>query len=385
MKQLEFQRQLEKYMELVEKERSIFFYPREDPPKNISLRHDPNKSHVFAWIDLDKDKLFLTLKVLINNKVLEPFEKDLSEANLTFTPYNINKNTECTRVQINDTKNNIAMYYEILKAVRDCPPDGLINSIAKVGGSPPRKVNGVNVNTKNETPYNNLTPVQINLIRSELISRLKKVIIDPIKKQRLQKLKDDGIEGLERQDFIWHYMLRSFATWGNSAGFEGLINNEINYNKVTFYVIDNLPIAQRESEIERVFLAANVRYAASKAQYLNSNLNLIKQKGGLLEVKKQLLDLVGSELKIKFLRKFKGIGEKYARNIMMDVYHVEFRNSIAIDSRIESISKSWGLVFSNYNEHEQFWLSIASEAGLEGWEVDRLLYTYKNEFLNDSN
>ena len=45
-----------------------------------------------------------------------------------------------------------------------------------------------------------------------------------------------------------------------------------------------------------------------------------------------------------FSREFKGIGAKYSRNIMMDTYHPEFRDSIAIDQRIKKVSRTLGLM-----------------------------------------
>lgn len=78
-----------------------------------------------------------------------------------------------------------------------------------------------------------------------------------------------------------------------------------------------------------------------------------------------------------FLRKLPVIGPKYARNIMMDVYHPGFRDCIAIDSRIKAITKALGLHFASYKEHEKFYLSVASGAGIDGWELDRLLYALR--------
>jgi hypothetical protein len=97
--------------------------------------------------------------------------------------------------------------------------------------------------------------------------------------------------------------------------------------------------------------------------------------------KERLLREVGREAKIRFLDAFPGIGEKYARNIMMDVYHEDFRESIAIDSRIKAISEALGLSFSSYADHEAFYLTVARKAGLNGWELDRLLYNYRDDFV----
>jgi hypothetical protein len=74
---------------------------------------------------------------------------------------------------------------------------------------------------------------------------------------------------------------------------------------------------------------------------------------------------------------FPGIGPKYARNIMMDVYHDDFRESIALDVRIQAISKALGLSFPSYAAQEQFYLDVAHEAGLNGWELDRLLFNFR--------
>jgi len=66
---------------------------------------------------------------------------------------------------------------------------------------------------------------------------------------------------------------------------------------------------------------------------------------------------------------------------MMDVYHEDFRDSIAIDARIQSVSKAWGLSFDTYEEQENFYLSVAETAGLNGWELDRLLFNFTQHFL----
>lgn len=65
----------------------------------------------------------------------------------------------------------------------------------------------------------------------------------------------------------------------------------------------------------------------------------------------------------------------------MDVYHPDFRHTVAVDERIKRITKELGYEFKNYGEHERFYQDIAREAGLEAWELDRLLYNYRDYFL----
>jgi len=84
---------------------------------------------------------------------------------------------------------------------------------------------------------------------------------------------------------------------------------------------------------------------------------------------------------VKFLKRFVGIGDKYARDMMMDIYHPDFRDSIAVDTRIKNITERLGIRFDTYEEYEEFYLGVAEEAGLNGWELDRLLYNFEDDIL----
>jgi hypothetical protein len=117
-----------------------------------------------------------------------------------------------------------------------------------------------------------------------------------------------------------------------------------------------------------------------KADYICGCWERIHVLGGPQAARDQLLALPGRDAKIAFLKTFPGIGDKYSRNLLMDVYHEDFRDSIAIDARIKSIANAHGLTFRSYSEHEQFWLEVARLAGLNGWELDRLLFRFTREF-----
>ena len=66
---------------------------------------------------------------------------------------------------------------------------------------------------------------------------------------------------------------------------------------------------------------------------------------------------------------------------MMIVRHPDFRDSIAVDERIKRISSELGLSFSDYEEHEEFYVDVARAAGLEAWDVDRLLFWFTDDVL----
>ncbi len=65
----------------------------------------------------------------------------------------------------------------------------------------------------------------------------------------------------------------------------------------------------------------------------------------------------------------------------MDIVHPDFINSIAIDSRIKKITEKLGCTFKSYNDHEEFYLKIGKEAGLNGWKTDRILYNFYDTLL----
>jgi hypothetical protein len=184
---------------------------------------------------------------------------------------------------------------------------------------------------------------------------------------------------IARPDFVWHYLLQSFSTMGRSAGWKGLIGTAANYTRVTYDALAQLTPAQRRIQVEETCRAAKVRMPGIKAKFILGCFDRVQQLGGPQEAKAVLFGQRGRDAKIKFLKSFPGIGPKYARNIMMDVYHPEFHDSIAIDIRIQAISDKLGVSFPTYAEHEAFYLEVARRACVNGWELDRLLYNFRQE------
>lgn len=198
------------------------------------------------------------------------------------------------------------------------------------------------------------------------------------KRANLERLKKE-YSGLARPDFIWYYLSQSFSTMGRASGWHGLIGNKRNYERVTYNILAVLTPRERKVEVQRVCHEAGIRMPDKKADYILGCFDYVKALGGPEAVKMKLLAKPGREAKISFLQSFPGIGPKYARNIMMDVYHEDFRDSIALDVRITGISDMLGLSFSSYSEHEAFYLNAAKDAGINGWELDRLLFNFREE------
>jgi len=200
-------------------------------------------------------------------------------------------------------------------------------------------------------------------------------------KTKLDELKANYTD-YERPDFLWHYLLQSFSTMGRVAGWHGLIGKKLNYDKVTFEAISNYDPSNRLEIIDRVCRSAKIRMPSKKAEYILRCYNRITKLGGLVAAKKQFEAIGGAEAKLRWLQHFPGIGPKYSRNIMMDVYHPDFRNYIAIDSRIKEISQHLGVSFDSYSSHEKFYLDVAKSAEIDGWELDRILFNFNHEILN---
>ena len=219
-------------------------------------------------------------------------------------------------------------------------------------------------------------PTDMTSAKERLVSIV--CVLAAEKRNELERLKQE-YDGLSRPDFIWHYLLQSFSTMGRASGWHGLIGNKNNYQRVTYAVLAALTPEERHIQVRQVCCEAKIRMPDTKTDYILRCFDYVKQLGGLEAVKAKLFAQPGRETKIRFLQTFPGIGPKYSRNIMMDVYHEDFRDSIALDIRIKAISDLLGISFSSYAKHESFYLTVAKDAGINGWELDRLLFNFNKE------
>jgi hypothetical protein len=196
----------------------------------------------------------------------------------------------------------------------------------------------------------------------------------------------EGIKGgakkWDQPDWIWEALLLSFGTMGNSRG-AALVHNPEIHKTVRFDVLQQITSEHRRPVIETAMRTAKVRRPSVKTGWLVENFDRIVADGGPEAVKDQLNARPGTVAKLRFMMTFKGIGQKYARNILMDVYHPDFRESIAVDVRIKGVSDKLGLKFNGYADEEAFYLEAGHRARLQGWEMDRLLYNFTAEFIDE--
>jgi hypothetical protein len=204
-------------------------------------------------------------------------------------------------------------------------------------------------------------------------------------KHEIENVKEEARKTGEDPEWIWEGLVRSAATWGSIRGIKVQRVPEL-HELVRWGALERLDKKGREKQLRAALNEAAVRWADKKVPYLLANFCLVKSMGGPQKVQEDLDSLLTSEGIVDFLRKkFRGVGPKYARNIMMDGYHPKFRSSIAIDARIQKILKKAGRPFGgnkDYGDAEQFLLAVAKEVRIEGWVLDRLLFLYNGEILD---
>ena len=214
--------------------------------------------------------------------------------------------------------------------------------------------------------------------RQTLITELKRLAVD--RAETLDQLRQHAAEVRAKPDWLWHELLVSFATWGNSRGWDGLIGDKENYNALAFDALATLSAEARAERVLEVCRRAKIRMPDKKATMLCHNFDWLHARGGPADVGAQVLAHDSAKAVCAHLEKLAGVGPKYSRNIMMSIDEPRFRWSIAIDHRIKKILTLLE-VSGSYVEQEAFLLEVAREAGIDGWTLDRLIYWFLEELL----
>jgi uncharacterized protein DUF433 len=214
---------------------------------------------------------------------------------------------------------------------------------------------------------------------NELGRAIRTLLNDAERRREVQAWKH-GPCRFDAPDFIWNALLYTCATMGNSRGGALLTNPDL-HGRVRYEGLRALSSPSRGQALGDALREAGVRMPARKTEWLLENFERIEARGGPEAVKAQLEGFVGRSAKIAFLRSFRGIAEQQALNLMMAAYHPDFRDAIAMDERIGKISERLGVDFGGFADAEAFYLEAAHAAGLEGWELDRLLHHFSGEVL----
>jgi hypothetical protein len=202
--------------------------------------------------------------------------------------------------------------------------------------------------------------------------------------KRIEELKRTAQQRRERPDMLWFELILSMATLQGSSG-STLATEDEYYSQVQYQTLLAMDEDERIDHLEDVLLDAGVNMHLRKADFINAQVQRIDSLGGLDSAQQEFEARDGKEAKMDFLREFKGIGDKYARNIGMDIFHPDFQDTIALDARIKGVSDELGIEFDSYERHEQFYTSVAERLGITAWELDRILYRYTDEVTANIN
>lgn len=200
--------------------------------------------------------------------------------------------------------------------------------------------------------------------------------------ERIEKIKNKAKQRRERADTLWFELILSMSTWQGSGGSD-LATEEEYYSQVTYDNLLQMDEDERIQHLEEILLEAGVNMHQKKSQYISSHVERIESMGGLEAAQEEFESKNGKEAKMEFLKQFKGIGDKYARNIGMDLFHSDFRDTIALDTRIGNVTDELDIEFESYEEEEKFYVSVADRLGITPWELDRLLYRYTDEVVEE--
>jgi len=83
-----------------------------------------------------------------------------------------------------------------------------------------------------------------------------------------------------------------------------------------------------------------------------------------------------TETLLGWLKTFPMIGDKYSRNMCMDVAHPLVLNHVALDHRLNALCDrvEGAPPATPYGPREAWLLGLAAELGVNGWHLDRLLF-----------
>ena len=180
-----------------------------------------------------------------------------------------------------------------------------------------------------------------------LTEAVKRVLETTDAKQRIEKQKRTAEQRRERSDTLWFELILSMSTWQGSSGSD-LATEEEYYSEVTYNKLLRMPEKERVQHLKQVLLDAGVNMHKKKSRYISSHVNRIESMGGLDAAQQEFESKDGKNAKMNFLKQFKGIGDKYSRNIGMDLFHPDFRDTVALDTRIRNVTDELDIEFDSY-------------------------------------
>ena len=190
----------------------------------------------------------------------------------------------------------------------------------------------------------------------------------------LRQLKHDATHFGDHSDWPWIGLVLSAATRGGSWRWEKSVKPRYE-SELSWSAISQITAIERRRRLETVG-----RFWRKTATWLEQAFAEVESAGGPMALRDKL-DLMPASDVIAYWKSINDVKDKYARNIMMDIYHPKFREDFfAIDSRLESLLPILGYVGKrDYLSKERFLVELARDVGVDAWDLDRLLYIKHSE------
>ena len=211
--------------------------------------------------------------------------------------------------------------------------------------------------------------------RERLLLFLRKLL--PLHLSNIQAEAKRGWEDLTHPEWLWR--LLSMSTYGRASGYSKMHArlDELSFDKLT-----RMTEQKRRDKFRTVIKEVNPRYSERKVETLERALQRIQEMGGPIAAKEKALMCAGGIEKVRFLRKFYGLGPKYARNIWMDAADPDVANAAALDSRLMGVLVAvTSDVPKTYEKQEAWYQQLAADLGVNTWTLDRLVFRTKDEIL----
>ncbi|WP_288338440.1 hypothetical protein [uncultured Sphingomonas sp.] len=207
-----------------------------------------------------------------------------------------------------------------------------------------------------------------------VVEVLKKLAVEHA--DALAASKRAAIEHGRHSDWPWNGIVLSAATLGGSWRWEKRVQ-PIYDAELSWRALLGLTAEERRQRFNKVG-----GYWRRTSAFLERVYGRLLEEGGPEGSRSTLEEMSGPEI-LAFWAAFDGVGPKYARNIMMDIHHPSFRRDyFAIDSRIQKLLPVLGYTGPNrYESMEAFLNKLAADTGMEGWDLDRLLYQRHDDLI----
>ena len=209
------------------------------------------------------------------------------------------------------------------------------------------------------------------MVRSNVVATLKRAAC--YHAGELEAMRSDALMLGAHPEWPWKGLLISAATRGGSWRWAGKVEPLFDDGTLAWHTLEN---ADNRPD---AFLQVG-RFKNRTADSLEKLYQFVSAEGGPVGVRARLSELDAAGV-ISFWCNHDGISDKYARNMMLDIYDQRFRTGFfAIDSRIDKLLPELGYAGPrHYAEKECFLGALAADASLDGWTLDRLLYNWNSD------